>query len=236
MLRGLREGGLFLAKFTSLENLVLSGRCPWSMSERGEAAEMWAHSAPCCLHAAPRGATGWPAGGSPVGRATPTGRASISRPPSPARSPHCVVSGPGKGPPSFSSPCRTGWGPRGCLRSHYPSPRLSLSAGCHRSRGHQGRSGGMFHVSHSVPSPAACPSPARGRTSPGLTEAWVLGQPRRTACRRKGFLKNKEMPDWRPPWHAHQLLSCRTGQDSGGFAERPWSVENAAHKAGSSWG
>ena len=82
-----------------------------------------------------------------------------------------MVRGPGKGPPSFSSPCRTGWGPRGCLRSHHPSPKLSLSAGCHRSRGHQGRSGGMLHVSQ-CPEPCRPPQPSQGRPSPGLTEAW----------------------------------------------------------------
>lgn len=132
----------------------------------------------------------WPAGGSPMGRATPMGRASTSRPPSPARSPHCVVSGPGKGPPSFSSPCRTGRGPRGCLRSHHPSPRLSLSTGCHRSRGTSGSEWGMFHVSQ-CPESCRLPQPSQGETFARLDRSMDPRPAQKDGLQEKGILKKQ---------------------------------------------
>ena len=99
-----------------------------------------------------------------------------------------MVGGPGKGPH------RTGRGPRGCPRSHRPSPRLSLSTGHPRSRGTSGLESGDVPCESQYPESCHPPQPGRGRPSPSLTEARVLSQPRRTACRKKGFLKNRETP------------------------------------------
>lgn len=98
-----------------------------------------------------------------------------------------MVGGPGKGPH------RTGRGPRGCPRSHRPSPRLSLSTGQPRRRGTSGLECRDVPCESQYPESCHLPQPGRGRPSPSLTEAWVLSQPR-TACKRKGFLKNKETP------------------------------------------
>lgn len=189
---------------------------------------MWAHSAPCCLHVGPEQSSGLLR--LPLRDSHPHGEGIRVYTTVTGQEPTLCGRWAGERPPSFSSPHRTGQGPRGCLRSHLPSPRMSLSAGGHRSRGTSGSEWGDVPCESQSTESCHLPQPGRGRL-PSLTEAWVLSQPRRTACRRKGFLKNKETANWRPLWCAHQLLSCRTGQDLGSFAEQPRSVENAAHKA-----
>lgn len=97
--------------------------------------------------------------------------------------------------------------PRGCPRSHRPSPRLSL----HQPAQEEGTSGlgaGMFRVSHSILSPATCPSQVGGDLRP----AWPDLGPKsaQSGTQEKGVL-GKQRNTLECPWSAHQLLSCRTG-------------------------
>ena len=150
---------------------------------------MWAHSAPCCLHVGPEQSSGLLR--LPLRDSHPHGEGIRVYTTVTGQEPTLCGRWAGERPPSFSSPHRTGQGPRGCLRSHLPSPRLSLSASGHRSRGTSGSEWGDVPCESQSTESCHLPQPGRGRL-PSLTEAWVLRQPRRTACRRKGFLKNKE--------------------------------------------